>query len=97
MSARRWIAAVTTASALAGPASALADAGAPVAVPAKSSIAEICVFRAAVHDTPRGLVVGYLHDGARVRLLSRTSNRRWYRIRGPLQLEGWLKARSVCR
>ena len=59
--------------------------------------AEVCVFRAAVHDTPRGIVVGYLHDGARVKLLGHTAARRWYRIRGPLRLAGWLRARSICR
>ncbi|HEV2812506.1 MAG TPA: hypothetical protein VGW10_04565, partial [Solirubrobacteraceae bacterium] len=59
--------------------------------------AEVCVFRAAVHDTPRGLVIGYLHDEARVRLLGRTGNKRWYRIRGPLSLVGWMKSRHLCR
>ena len=55
------------------------------------------MFRAAVHDTPRGIVVGYLHDGARVKLLGHTAAKRWYRIRGPLRLAGWLRARSICR
>jgi len=74
----------------------LAVAAAPPA-PAQGAAAEVCVFRAAVHDTPRGLVVGYLHEEARVKLLGRTRNRRWYRIRGPLRLVGWLKARNICR
>lgn len=68
---------------------------APPASAAKA--AEVCVFRAAVHDTPRGLVIGHLHDGARVQLLGRTANRRWYRLRGPLRIAGWTKARNVCR
>lgn len=58
---------------------------------------EICVYRAAVHDTPRGLVVGHLYDGARVRLLGRNGSRRWYRIRGPLELAGWTRTRNVCK
>lgn len=73
----------------------VALAGATPAAAAPS--AEVCVFRAAVHDTPRGIVVGYLHDGARVKLLGHTAAKRWYRIRGPLRLAGWLRARSICR
>lgn len=64
---------------------------------AAGSSAEVCVYRAAVHDTPRGLVVGYLHDGARVQLRGRTANRRWYRISGPLRLAGWMKRAHLCR
>jgi hypothetical protein len=67
------------------------------AAPAAASSAEVCVYRAAVHDTPRGLVVGYLHDGARVQLRGRTANRRWYRISGPLRLAGWMKRAHLCR
>jgi hypothetical protein len=74
---------------------ALAGGVAPPAAGAAS--AKVCVFRAAVHDTPRGLVIGYLHDGARVTLRGRTSNRRWYRISGPLRLEGWMKRGHLCR
>lgn len=74
-------------------------AGAGAAAPGAQAAArgEICVYRAAVHDTPRGLVVGHLYDGARVRLLGRNGNRRWYRIRGPLQLAGWTRTRNVCK
>lgn len=74
----------------------LALAGAAPAAAAPT--AEVCVFRAAVHDTPRGIVIGYLHDGARVKLLGHTAAKRWYRVRnGPLRLAGWMKARSICR
>jgi hypothetical protein len=58
---------------------------------------EICVFRAAVHDTPAGIVIGHLHDGARVHLLGTSASHRWYRIRGPLRLAGWTRRGNVCR
>ena len=90
MSARAKLAA------LAATAAAIVPAAAAPA-PAHAATAEVCVFRAAVHDTPRGLVIGHLHEEARVRLLGRTGNRRWYRIRGPLSLVGWMKARHLCR
>ena len=85
---RRALAVLVLALALALPAA---------AATAKPPTGTVCVFRAAVHDTPRGLVVGYLHNDARVRLLGKTANRRWYRIRGPLALSGWMKAKSLCR
>ena len=95
MTGRRHLVAMAAACTLMAPEAAGAET--VIAVPAKSSIAEICVFRAAVHDTPRGLVIGYLHEEARVKLLGHTRNRRWYRVRGPLRLVGWLKARNICR
>jgi hypothetical protein len=85
--ARLTIALIGVALALAAVAPAPALAG---------STAKVCVFRAAVHDTPRGIVVGYLHDGARVKLRGHTPNRRWYRIRGPLSLAGWMKRKHLC-
>ena len=91
MRARRILAAMASALAIASAQGAAAPAS------AEASTAHVCVFRAAVHDTPRGLVIGYLHDEARVRLLGRTGNKRWYRIKGPLSLVGWMKARHLCR
>jgi hypothetical protein len=75
----------------------LATAAATVPATAHAASGEVCVFRAAVLDTPRGLVIGYLHQDARVKLLGHTKNRRWYRISGPLRLVGWMKARHLCR
>jgi len=73
---------------------ALAAAAFPAAA-AAASVERICVPEATVLDSPRGLPVGVLYRGDRVRVLKRDGTRRWIRVRSGAPISGWITARSV--
>ena len=73
---------------------ALAAAAFPAAA-AAASVERICVPEATVLDSPRGLPVGVLYRGDRVRVLKRDGTRRWIRVRSAAPISGWITSRSV--
>lgn len=69
-------------------------AAAPAAA-ATSRYEHICTPRATVLDSPRGLPVGVLYRGDRVKVLRRDGSRAWIRVRSAAPVTGWITKRSL--
>jgi len=57
---------------------------------------EVCAARAALYDTPGGLVVGFVYFRDDVHILKRSANHAWVRVRAPQSTRGWMRAKALC-
>lgn len=69
-------------------------ATAPAAA-AKPRYERVCTPRATVLDSPKGLAIGVLYRGDRVRVLRRDGAQAWVRVRSTAPIEGWITKRSL--
>lgn len=57
---------------------------------------EVCARRAALYDTPGGLVVGFVYFRDDVSIIRRSPDHAWVRVRASQSTRGWMRSKALC-